>query len=113
MAESVKKQREQRVPMRLPVRVRGMDLNGNLFHIDAHTVDITPVSARLKGFVKPLYRGMNIGVECEGRRARFRVVWVGQLDTNGYGEIGIRSLEPGRYIWGVPLKRYPHAEDVA
>ena len=99
--------------MRLPVRVWGMDLNGKLFDIKAYTIDITPVSARLAGFWESFYRGMNIGIECGGRRARFRVAWVGESNTEHAGEIGVQSVERGRYIWGVPLKRHAYTEDVA
>ncbi|HEX5433010.1 MAG TPA: hypothetical protein VFY05_02135, partial [Candidatus Angelobacter sp.] len=46
-----------------------------------------------------LHRGCMVGIECGRSHARFRVVWVGR------GQIGVRSAEPGKYIWGVPLKR--------
>jgi hypothetical protein len=111
--KSSKKRREPRVPMRLPVRVWGMDMNGKMFSIHAHTIDITPVGARLEGIWRPLYRGMNIGIECGGRRARFRVAWVGKLGTGKGGEIGVQCIEPGRYIWGLALKRSIGLESVA
>jgi len=101
-----KMRREPRVPMRIPITVWGMDLDGRLFRVQAHTMNITPAGARLEGIWKPLHRGMNIGIDCAGRRARFRVTWVGRLGTGRGGEIGVQCVEPGRYIWGVPLKRY-------
>lgn len=111
MTKSNRKRLEQRIPMRLAVRVRGMDLNGKLFDIETHTLDVTPQSARVDGIWQPLHRGMNIGIECEGRRARFRVTWVGKPETGNAGEIGVQCLEPGRYIWGVALKRRLHIEE--
>jgi hypothetical protein len=111
--KSSKSRREPRVPMRLAVRVWGMDLDGKLFSIKTHTMDITPGAARLEGIWRPLYRGMNIGIECGGRCARFRVAWVGKLGTGKGGEIGVQCIEPGRYIWGVALKRRVGLEDVA
>jgi hypothetical protein len=105
-SDSSKARREARVPMRLPVTVWGMDLDGKLFRIQAHTMNITPAGARLEGIWKALYRGMNVGIDCGGRRARFRVTWIGRLGTGTGGEIGVQCVEPGRYIWGVPLKRY-------
>ena len=101
----MKKPREQRIRLKLPVRVWGMDGNGKLFSKDAHTVDITPVGARLEGDLSLLHRGSVIGVECGRSRSRFRVVWVGPRGKGHQPQIGIRCLEPGKYIWGVPLER--------
>lgn len=106
MKEDRKIRREPRIPIRIPVMVWGMDLDGKLFRIQTHTMDITPAGGRIEGIWKPLHRGMNIGIECGGRRARFRITWVGRLGTGTGGEIGVRCVEMGRYIWGVPLKRY-------
>jgi hypothetical protein len=103
--KQMRKQREQRTPMQLSVRIWGMDSAGKLFSIYAKTIDITAVGARLEGDVLFLQRGSVIGVECGRSRSRFRVVWAGRPDSQGYGQIGIRCLEPGKYIWGVPLQR--------
>jgi hypothetical protein len=91
--------------MSLLVRIWGMDVNSRLFKIEAHTVDLTPVGARLEHVRCPLQRGMVIGVECGSSRSRFRVSWVGQPGTPKEDQIGIRCIEPGKYIWGVPLAR--------
>lgn len=101
----MKKPREQRVPMKLPVRIWGMDSAGKVFNTDAHTVDITPVGACIQGVSAPLERGSIIGVQCGRSQARFRVVWTGQRGTKRQGQIGIRSVDLGKYIWGVSLER--------
>ena len=98
-------QRERRIPKRLAVRVWGMDTHGQLFKITTHTVDVTPVGACLEEVWRPLQRGAVIGVECGTSRARFRVSWVGAPGTPREGRIGIRCVEPGKYIWGIPLER--------
>jgi hypothetical protein len=103
--KQMRKQREQRTPMQLSVRIWGMDSTGKLFSIYTKTVDITAVGARLEGDLLFLQRGSVIGVECGRSRSRFRVVWVGQPGSKRHGQIGIRCLEPGKYIWGVPLQR--------
>jgi len=94
-----RKVREERIPMELCVRVWGMDNKGKLFSIQAVTRDITAVGACVEGDLGFLQRGAVIGVECNRRRARFRVAWVSE------NRIGIRCLEIGRYIWGLPLRR--------
>ena len=97
--------RETRVPIQLPVRVWGMDSDGKVFNVHAYTVDITPVGARLQGEFGPLRRGAVIGIECGRSKARFQVSWVGDPSGPRHGQIGIRCVEPGKYIWGVALKR--------
>ena len=99
------KRKERRTPMRLHVRVWGMDSTGKLFNVPARTMDITPVSARLDGIWQRLVRGAVIGVAHGRSQARFRVSWVGRIGTPNQGQIGIQSLEPGKYIWGMALER--------
>jgi|SRR5579864_1832085 len=101
----MKKPREQRIAMSLAVRIWGMDADGQLFGVDAYTVDITPVGACLKGPLASLQRGAVIGIRCGRSHARFRVAWIGQPGTKRQGQIGVRCIEPGKYIWGVALKR--------
>ena len=89
--------------MKLPVRVWGMDSAGKLFSIEASTLDITPRGACLKGVACMIQRGATIGVECGRSRARFRIAWVSKSGSDRDGQIGVQCVEPGRYIWGVPL----------
>lgn|SRR5690348_12217030 len=91
--------REQRISMRLPVRVWGMDSAGKLFSVEAYTLDITAIGARIQGDLSFLQRGAVVGVECGRSRSRFRVAWT------QHGQIGVHCVEPGKYIWGVPLQR--------
>lgn len=95
----MRSRRELRTAIKLPVRVYGMDSTGKLFSVDAHTVDITAVSACIQGDLHFLQRGSIVGVQCKGSRARFRVAW-----TNG-DHIGVHCVELGKYIWGIALER--------
>ena len=104
-AISMKKPREQRISMSLAVRIWGMDAAGKLFGLEAHTVDITPVGACIEGPLAFLQRGAVIGIRCGRSHARFRVVWIGRPGTSRQGRIGVRCVEPGKYIWGVALQR--------
>lgn len=101
----MKKPREQRIPMKLAVRIWGMDAAGKVFGVDARTVDITPVSACIEGPLAFLQRGVVVGIRCGRSHARFRVVWIGQPGTSLEGQIGVRCVEPGKYIWGMALER--------
>ncbi len=101
----MKRPRELRIPMKLPVRIWGMDAEGKIFGVEAHTVDVTPVGACIDGPLDFLQRGAIIGIRCGRSHARFRVAWIGQPGTARQGRIGVRCVEPGKYIWGMALKR--------
>lgn len=82
-----------------------MDRDGRLFSAHLETVDVTPTGARLRGATPPIDRGAVIGLECGSRKARFVVTWIGQPGSRRSGQLGIRSLEKGKYVWGIPLPR--------
>lgn len=95
--------KDHRTSISLLVTIRGLDSNGRFFKQNARTIDITTTGARLKGITCLLHRGANIGVECGTSSARFRVVWVGAGKCAD--QIGIEILEPGKFIWGIPVPR--------
>lgn len=91
--------------MRIPIRLWGMDRAGKLFEVKAQTVDITPLGAQVEGVYCLITPGSIVGIQRGKSKARFRVQWVGEPGTPMEGRIGIRCIEPGRYIWGIPLVR--------
>ncbi len=97
------RRREPRLAKTLPVRVWGLDRNGNRFMVDIHTVDISRTGARLDGVWNVKGPGDTIEVRHRNEKTRFLVVWVGQAGTPQAGQIGVRSSEPGKSIWGVEL----------
>ena len=105
--------RENRIRMDLSVRVWGMDINGRVFKAQAHTVNITPIGARIAGIKIELHRGSIIGVACGSSQARFRVTWIGRTGTGTEGHIGVQCVEPGKYIWGIALKRNLEQDQVS
>jgi hypothetical protein len=38
-------------------------------------------------------------------RSRFKVAWIGEPGSSRDTQIGIITVEPGKYIWGVALAR--------
>ena len=92
--------RELRIPKSLRVWVRGMDRNGQKFSQSAQTVDISRHGARLNGIGYVTWRGETIEVRRRWRKARFRVVWVG--DRAQADQVGVCSLEPEKNLWGIP-----------
>lgn len=69
----------------------------------AHTLDVTRSSARLGGLNLLLEPGEIVEIRRGAIKARFEVVWMGAPSTALGGQAGIRSLEPGKEIWGVNL----------
>lgn len=94
---------EQRIAASLPVIVRGIDSNGNPFTQTARTHDVSASGARLEGLVGIDRPGTEFQIEYQGRRAHFRVQWVGSVGTRIAGLAGVRCIEEGKYIWGVHL----------
>ena len=95
---------EQRIAVSLPVTVRGLDVRGNPFTVDTTTHDVSFAGACLDGLQDIVAPGAKIELESNGRKAWYRVRWIGRDGTSKSGRIGIRSLEHGRYIWGVAPK---------
>jgi hypothetical protein len=99
----MKQRREQRIAKALQVKARGVDRNGNSFVQKIHTIDISRNGARLGSMGCVRGPGETIEVSRGWQKARFRVVWVGEIGRPQDNQIGITSLEPGKYIWGVTI----------
>src|SRR5437868_15531928 len=98
--------RELRIGLRLPVRVWGMDLNEKPFTANAETVEISALGARLTG-IASVKEGEVIGIQYEGNKARFRVVWVGEPGSERAGQIGVTCLDNSKCIWSKALEAQP------
>ena len=103
------RRREQRTFVLIPVTVRGTDARGKPFEIAAETCDISDFGARLRGLSSIAVLGQKIEVDCRGQKAWYAIQWIGQPRTLSAKQVGIRLLEPGKCIWGVPSK--PWAPD--
>src|SRR5271154_385584 len=95
---------EQRIAISFPVTVRGSDSRGNEFSVATETFDISLAGASIKGLNTIAEPGGKIDVEFGDQSARYGVQWVGKSGSSKAGRIGVRCLEPGKYIWGVPAK---------
>jgi hypothetical protein len=92
-----RKQRAKRIRIRLPVQVCRPSAAAPLW--PAYTVDISRLGARLAGLAEPVKIGDILEVRCAGRRAVFRVVWIGLPGAPAAGHIGVESLTPEINIW--------------
>ena len=96
---------EQRIEVKLPVRVWGVDQSGNPFLQSAYTVNITKNGARLRNLFCISRAGEVIRVQHGLRKANFDVRWVGHPGSAADGQVGLHCMEPEKYIWGVPLPK--------
>jgi len=97
---------EVRVAKHVPILVHGTDPSGSPFRIPAKTVDISGSGASLTGLNGVGLPGTKIEIEYQGRKARYRIQWVGKDGTKRANQVGVRCLEHGNFIWGVELPEW-------
>ena len=98
---------EPRHAARLRVKVRGRDALGNPFQQDAFTFDVSERGARLDGTPSLIDPFAIVEVQHRGRKARFRVIWVGGYGSEQHAQAGLLCLDSKRCIWGQPLPGKP------
>src|SRR6266849_6060081 len=96
---------EPRVPKTLRVIVKGTDSKGHPFAQSAYTVDLSQDGARLDGVGFLTSPGQTIEVRRLWRKARFRVVWIGQVGTTESNQVGLFGLQAEKNIWRVALPK--------
>src|SRR6266581_9228989 len=103
------RRRGERVLLRVPVEVRGTAQDGSVLEESAHTGVVGPLGAMVRTSCS-LQMGTEVALtnRFSQQTARFRVVWVGEQQTDGLWEIGIESLLPLDDFWGV---RFPPKPD--
>jgi PilZ domain len=105
---------EQRIVIAFPVVVRGTDSRGSPFVVTTETHDVSCTGASLRGLRGVVEPGGKIEVECQNQKAWYRVQWASAANRVKEWRTGVRCLEPGKYIWGVPPKEWaPDTFDVA
>ena len=99
-----KTRKKPRVPKTLRVIVKGTDPKGHPFAQSAYTVDLSENGARLDGIGFLTSPGQTIEVRRLWRKARFRVVWIGQVGTTESNQVGV-VLQSEKNIWRVELPK--------
>jgi PilZ domain len=97
---------EQRIVIAFPVVIRGTDSRGSPFAVTTETHDISCTGASLKGLQGVAEPGRKIEIECQNQKAWYRVQWAAKSTRRNEWRVGVRCLEPGKYIWGVPPKEW-------
>jgi hypothetical protein len=68
-------------------------------------MDVTRNGARLREIFCLARAGEVIRVQHGLKKASFRIAWIGHPGSAASGQVGILSIEPDKYIWGVPLPK--------
>lgn len=105
------RRREERVGIRLPVRVWGMDKAGKPFMQTTHAIDVTRLGGRLNNLYCIEKIGDVIGVQHGNQKARYKVTWIGTPGSAEDGQVGIHLIEPEKYIWGNSIPKQAVCED--
>ena len=95
---------KNREKMVLAVRISGKTVDGIEFDELTHTIDIAVNGARLGGlFDVKLQKGDVIEIRRHQRRAKFRVVWIGEQGTPRFGHVGVQGIDMLPNFWGLEL----------
>ncbi len=106
-------QRYQRTKMVLPLRVWVDPQTDDAASLQlAHTLDISPIGARLGGLRTPVQPGQPITVQRGQHKTHFRVIWSKQLAPTEI-QAGVETLEIGKKLWDVELPQQAAAEQAA
>jgi hypothetical protein len=97
---------EQRIVIAFPIVVRGTDSRGSAFVVTSETHDVSCTGASLRGLRGVIAPGAKIEIECQTQKAWYRVQWASDANRIKEWRIGVRCLEPGKYIWGVAPKEW-------
>jgi hypothetical protein len=103
MSSGTGKRREKRIAAVFPIRLWGMDANGRPFIEAATTLNVSRKGAHLRDVPAKLAVGDVIGLTYNQQKYKFRVIWVGKTGTIEAGNVGLQSLELGKWIWDVKL----------
>jgi len=98
----LERRRSSRVLIRIPVKIFTNDAKGQPLDAPAEAVAISRHGALLRGHLRPAL-GTRIEVlnSISQETREFRVVRVSDPQEDGFTELGVEILYPGRSFWGV------------
>jgi len=103
MIAKANRRQQDRMQAVLPVRVRGTDAAGVAFEGLAHTLDLTPLGARLGAIRHELKALDTLIIFYRQRRMEFSVVWTKLLAGTGEYQVGLQALSHAKEAWLVSL----------
>src|SRR6266566_9992597 len=101
-ATAVDKRREKRLNLAVPVKVFP-----DIASVETQaccTYEISTTGARLVAPPGIKRVGQIIWMQRQNRRAKYKVIWIGEPDSSLAGQVGVETLEPANVIWENEIK---------
>src|SRR5271169_6676983 len=95
----IDRRQEARTEVDLALIVWGVDTRGDRFLQEARARDISLSGAMLSGLDADLRSGDVIGLLYEGRKARYRVVWVRYDECGDKMQYAVHRVDPDTCPW--------------
>src|SRR5690349_15120743 len=96
------KHHEKRLQLAVPVKVFP-DI-ASIESQNCCTYEISTHGARLVAPPGIKTVGQTIWLQRQNRRARYKVIWIGEAGSSLEGQVGVESLEPSNVIWEPEIK---------
>lgn len=96
------KRHEKRLHLAVPVKV--FPDVASIESQNCCTYEISTNGARLVAPPGIKSVGQTIWLQRQNRRARYKVVWIGETGTSLHGQVGVECLEPANVIWEPEIK---------
>jgi len=103
VATAADKRHEKRIHLAVPVKVFP-DTN-SVESQNCCTYEISTHGARLVAPAGIKSVGQTIWLQRQNRRARYKVVWIGEAGTSMESQVGVESLEPANVIWEPEIRQ--------
>jgi PilZ domain len=102
VASAMDKRNEKRLHLAVPVKVFP-DIS-SIESQNCCTYEISTNGARLVAPPGIKTVGQTIWLQRQNRRARYKVMWIGEPGTSLQGQVGVETLEPSNVIWEPEIK---------
>ena len=102
-ATAVDTRHEKRIHLAVPVKVFP-DIT-TIESQNCCTYEISTHGARLVAPPGIKKVGQTIWMQRQNRRARFKVVWIGEPGTSQENQVGVETLEPATVIWEPEIRQ--------
>jgi hypothetical protein len=101
-APSVDLRRDKRLPVAVPVKLF-LTADSTTPQLCC-TYEISLIGARLVAVSGITKVGQTVWLQRQNRRAKYRVIWIGEQGTPHANQVGVEVMEPGNIIWENELR---------
>ena len=91
--------RDRRIDISLPVRLRGIDVDGHPVDQEVTTMNVSRKGALLIGIRGKLRAGDEISLGRLNQLEQFLISWVGEENSPKAGQIGVSAADPASSFW--------------